>query len=257
MTRSTTMRRAATASRVLPLILAALAFAPGAASAQLPDAKQIVARYIDALGGEAALRKHQYRRAKMTMNMPAQGITATMEVFAAAPDRYFSRIEIGGMGSITSGYDGKVAWMIHPATGPMVLDGTALEQHRQQASFYGPLERDRFVKAMQTVERTDFEGRSCYSVKVTTNWDEEYIEYYDVETGLLAGTTRSQQSPMGAIESTTIIDEYREVDGVKMPAKVRTRAMGMEQVVTLESTSLEKIDESVFELPPEIKALVK
>jgi len=257
MTRSTTMRRTTAASRLLVLALAALAAAPAAASAQLPDAERILARYIDALGGEAALRKHSFRYHKSTLSMPAQGITMSMEAFAAPPDLYVSRMEMPGMGTVRSGYDGKVAWTIHPATGPMLLEGTALEQQRQQVNFYDPLDRDRYIKAMETLERTDFQGRSCYKVKVVTNWGEEYHEYYDTETGLLAGLVRKQETPMGAIESTVIIDEYREVGGVKLATKLRTLAMGMEQIVTVDSTSFEKFDTSVFDPPPEIKALVK
>lgn len=256
MSRKPTTYRARTA-HALPLILAALASAPAPASAQLPDAEQVVARYIDAIGGEAALRKHQYRHDKITMAMPAQGITVAMEIFAAAPNLYVSRMDMAGIGTVATGFNGTVGWMIHPATGPMVLDGAQLEQQRQQASFYGPLDRHHFVKAMETVERTDFEGRPCYRVKITTNWDEDYFEFYDVETGLLAGAQRSQESMMGPIESTTIIAEYREVGGVKMPARITTRAMGMEQAITIESSSFEAFDRSVFELPPEIKALVK
>jgi len=256
MTRST-KNRAAVASRRLVLFLTVFAAAPRTASAQLPPAERILARYIDALGGEATLRKHSFRYHKSTISMPAQGMTMTLEAYAAPPDLYVSRMDMAGMGTVRSGYDGKVAWTIHPATGPMLLEGAAFEQQRQQVNFYEPLDRDRYVKAMETLERTDFQGRSCYKVKVVANWGEEYFEYYDAETGLLAGIERKMETPMGPLPTTTIIEEYRDIGGMKLATKMRILAMGMEQIVTVDSASVEKFDMSVFELPAEIKALLK
>jgi len=252
-----TKRCAAAVSRLLALTLAALAAAPRAASAQLPSAERILARYVEALGGEAALRKHSFRYHKITLSMPAQGMSMTVETYAAPPDLYVSSTEVPGLGAMRSGYDGKVAWVIHPATGPMLLQGTAFEQRRQEVNFYEPLGRDRYIESMETVDRTEFEGRSCYKVKLVTKWGEEYFEYYDAQTGLLVGMERKMESPMGALATTTIIDEYRDFDGIKVAAKLRVLSMGMEQVVTVDSVSFEKFDMSVFELPTEIKALLK
>ncbi len=94
-------------------------------------------------------------------------------------------------------------------------------------------------------------------MKVVTHWDEVYHEYYDVETGLLAGVERNMETPMGSMASTTIIDEFSDVGGMKIATKMRIRAMGVEQIFSVDSTSFEKFDTSVFELPAEIKALLK
>lgn len=249
--------RSAAAFPILAVALAAAAAAPGAASAQLPSAERILARYVDALGGEAALRKHGFRYHRTTISMPAQGMSMTVETYAAAPDLYVARTDIPGMGEMRSGYDGKVAWMVHPATGPMLLQGTVFEQRRQEVNFYEPLERDRYIQSMETVDRTEFEGRSCYKVKLVTKWGEEYFEYYDAGTGLLVGMERNAESPMGAMSTTTIFEDYRDFDGRKVATKMRIRAMGMEQVVTVDSVSFEEFDRSIFEVPPEVKALLK
>jgi hypothetical protein len=113
------------------------------------------------------------------------------------------------------------------------------------------------IVSFETVGQRDFEGKTCYEVKVTTKWDEEYTEYYDIETGLLAGSVRSQESPMGAIVATNVVVEYQDFGGIMVPIKAVQRAMGIESVVTITSIEYDVVDESVFELPADIQALLE
>ena len=58
---------------------------------------------------------------KATMDMPAQGISATMEVMHIYPSHVYTKVDIPGMGSMTSGFDGDNAWSVNPMTGPRVF----------------------------------------------------------------------------------------------------------------------------------------
>jgi len=240
------------------LSIAALASAPAAmAQEALPSAKDLYARYIEALGGEAALTQHTSSHVTGSFSAPAQGIDGTLEIFSAAPMLLRLNIEIPGIGTVESGSDGKTFWTVNPAVGPMIMEGTMLDQARQQADFYGQLHPERYVASSETVERTDFEGKPCYKVRVVTKWDEEYFELYDEATGLLAGSVRTQETPMGGIEAVTVYDEYRDFGGVTLPAKVTQRLMGMAQVMTTDSVEWDNVDPAVFALPDQIKALLE
>jgi len=75
---------------------------------------------------------------------------------------------------------------------------------------------------------------------------------------LLARTKMIMPSPMGEVPIVAIIEEYRNVDGVKTPVKI-TNQMGV-VAMTMSFTSVkfnEAIPEAMFALPPEISALVK
>lgn len=222
----------------------------------LPAAHELITRYVAALGGEDALRRHTSRYAMGRLEVPAQGIGGDIELFSAAPNKFVVRTEIAGMGLIQSGYDGSVAWTIHPAMGPMLLDGRMLDQMRQQADFLVALHPERLIKSVETVERTEFEGQPSFKVKILTQWDEEYFEFFDAENGLLLGSTRQQASPMGDIPVTVLLSDYQDVDGVLIPMKSVQRLLGMEQVVTLSTMEVDAVSDSVFALPAEIKALL-
>jgi hypothetical protein len=234
----------------LPVVLRAQA-APGPG---LPPAESLVARYVLALGGRDAIERMPARWERGRVEIPSQGMSITYELFAA-PLRMTMTSEMAGLGTIRSGFDGDVAWMINPAVGPMILDGTAAQQLRQSTDPLAMLHAPRYVASMQTLEEADFGGAPCYKVRITTPWNEEYVEYFNRATGLLQGGIRKQASPNGDIEITSVIAEYREVAGVKLPRVIRAQLMGLETLNTVDSTQVRAVPDSVFALPPEVRAL--
>jgi hypothetical protein len=222
----------------------------------LPSGDAIRQRYITALGGAAALQAPKSSHVKGTFEVPAQGITGSMEMFGAAPNKLFTIMDMPGAGEIKTGYDGEVAWTINPMMGPMLIEGPTLQQLEQQADFYSVLYPERHVDSFETVARKEFEGKPCYEVRVVTNWGEEYMEYYEVDTGLQAGSVRTQESPMGPIEATTVVSEYGRFGAIMVPTKVVQRAMGMMQLMNIVSVEYDTVADSVFAIPPEIQALV-
>ena len=223
----------------------------------LPSAETIIDRYVEMIGGEETIRAQKARHLTGKLEMPAQGISGEMEIYAAPPDRMLTTLSIPGVGEVKVGYDGEVGWMVHPALGPMVMEGLMLRQTRQEADLMAALHPERFIKSAETVKRAQFEGHDAYQVRVVTQWDEEYFEYYDVESGLLVGTERTQASPMGNIDATVVLADYREVDGMRMPTRSVQKMMGMQQIVTIDEIQTVELQDDVFTPPQEIQALLE
>lgn len=240
------------------LALAAVLAAPASAIAQaLPDAEDIVARYVEAIGGRRAVMSAQGYHATGTFDVPAQGISGNFETYAAAPNRVVFTADVPGLGTVGGGYDGTTGWSLNPATGPMVLDGRMLEQMQQQANFHAAFHGDDYVASMETVEEADFEGVACYKVKIVTTWDEEYFEFFDRESGLLVGSIRQSATPMGEIEATTVFADYADVGGLRIPMKTTQRVMGFDQVITITSAEAMEVPDSAFALPTEIQEMIR
>lgn len=224
---------------------------------ELPEARKIIDRYVEAIGGEGLIRGMTGQYMAGRMEVPAQGVGGDLEIYSAAPNKLLIKVEIPGLGAVSSGFDGQVGWAINPAMGPMVLKDRQLDQMRQQADFYGALHLDDLIASLETVEKTEFEGHPCYKVKVVTAWGEEYFEYFDVETDLLVGVERTQASPMGEIPVTSVVSDYKEFDGLLVATKSVQRMMGIEQIISVTSLESWTPDEVTFELPAEIKALME
>jgi len=234
------------------LLLGALIAAP--VSAQLPDAKELNNRYIAAVGGADVVKKHKSMHMAGKFEVPAQGLSGTLEAWVD-DGKALMVIEIPGIGSIRTGYDGQVGWQIHPAMGAMILTGKQLDQLKQQWDPMATLTPEKYVKSAETIEKTTFDGKEAYKVKIVLHNGEEYVEIYDVKTALNIGTIRKSETPMGAVETISTITEYQKYDGQLVSTKVKQSAMGMDQVLTITSVEFAAPPASTFELPKEIKAL--
>jgi hypothetical protein len=137
----------------------------------------------------------------------------------------------------------------------MLLEGLALQQARQGADPLAALHPARYVAAAETVGDTAFGGARCWKVKITTTWNEEYVEFFSAETGLLQGAIRSQVSAQGSVAVMSQVVAWRTVAGVRLPRVTRTRAMGAEIVSTVDTTEVRAVPDSVFALPPGVRAL--
>lgn len=250
--------------------VAALLFAPFYAQAPaqtpakapaadtLPDAREIINRHIQAVGGREAILGHKSMHALGTLSVPASGISGPVEVFGATdPDRIVVKTTVTGIGDIAEGFDGSHAWSVSPMTGPMLKVGKELTQARLDADFYSELRDPKKYPVAKTIEKSDFEGRPCYKVSITRVDGSEDFDFYDAATGLRAGSINTRESPMGTITITSVEGGYKKF-GNWMQATTHTQKIsGIEQIITLTSVEYDKVDPSVFEPPAAIKALIK
>jgi len=184
-------------------------------------------------------------------------MTGDAEVFAAKPDKSLARFTLGGIGQMEEGYNGAVGWTLSPMTGPALAEGKELEQKRFDADFLADLHLDTRYESMTTVEKVAFDGRPCYKIRLVRRGGEEEFEFYDVATGLKAGSISTQQSPMGPITATVIETDYKKFGPLLQPTTVRSNMMGVEQIITVKSVEYDNVDPSAFNPPAAIKALVK
>lgn len=225
-------------------------------SAALPAAKEVIARYVKAMGGRDTILQYTSTHVKGQYEVPGQGLKGTLEVFAAKPDKLKVKVELPGLGQVMSGHDGKVGWSIDPALGPMIMEGKRLSQLQNEANYYSILHDEKEFKSMETVEVTEFEGKECYKLKLVRQSGDEATEFYDTKTGLLAGLVASQETPLGAVTVTSVASDYKKFGNVHMATKNIQRLAGLQQVMTVESVEYNKVADAEFELPPQIKALV-
>ncbi len=228
-----------------------------AAKQDLPPAREIIERSIKEMGGAEAYKKHKSQHAVGTVEMPAQQIKGTLEAYAADPNKMLLKVNLPGVGDITTGYDGSVGYMLNPLTGPMLLQDKMLDQVATQADFNHILHSPENYKSMETLDLVKFEGEDCYKVKTVDKSDLETIEYYSKATGLQRGSTMSQESPFGAVPVSTVISEYKKFDNFLMPSVITQKMSGMEQVMKMDKMEFDTVPADTFDLPKEIKALIK
>ena len=225
---------------------------------KLPVATEIIDRHVKAIGGREAVLSHSSSHATGTFGVPAAGISGTVEVYAAAkPNRMLMRINIPGLGEVLEGFDGTNAWSLSPMTGPAVHQGKQLEERRFDSDYYGELKAADRYESMTTLEKTTLDGRPVYKLRLVRKGGGEDIEFYDVETGLKAGSTNTRETPMGTITATTIETDYKKFGNMLVPTTIKQSGMGVEQVMTITAVEFDAVDAKVFDPPAQIKALIK
>jgi hypothetical protein len=252
--------------RLTPLALALAVAAPVAgaqpaaakpAPASMPAAKEIVARHVTAIGGRDAILKRKSIRSMGTFEMPAAGLKGELTLVQATPDKMAMRVSIPGLGDLLSGYDGTVGWSVNPMQGARVLDGKELAAMKEDAGLRSLL-REGEGRTLETVGKAEMGGQPCWQVKVTYPSQRSVTECYSVESGLLVGTTTSQESPMGVIQVTTLVGEYKDFGGVKMPTSARMQMMGQEQVMTISSVEYDGAEDAkAFERPAAVTTIIE
>jgi hypothetical protein len=227
-------------------------------AASLPAAKDVLARYTRAIGGESILRKYRSRRTTGRFEMRTQGIGGPLEIVAAAPDRILIRITLAGLGELQRGHDGEVGWSTDPAVGPRVLTGRELDETRYAADFYADLYTPTDYSSMTVVRRETFEGHDCFTVKLVRVSGFESLEYFDVATGLRLGGRMTSTSMMGSVpDVVTVFGEYRDFGGILVPVRATQRALGVESLLTVEQIAYDTVRDEELRPPPAILALIK
>lgn len=245
----------------LPALLAALTLlafvVPASAQQPLPPAAELIARYQQAIGGKENFAAKTGMRATGELSVPGANLTGTFEMFSARPNRMLMRVTLGGFGEMKTGYDGTVAWSVNPMEGPRLMQDREKVQAADNADFEGMLRDISRFKSVETVERTTVAGRDCYKVRVVWLSERETFDCYSPESGLLVASLGQQHSNMGVMDAVTLYDDYRDFEGVRVPTKISVQIMGVEQVLTMHEVFFTDVPASTFELPAEIRALVR
>jgi hypothetical protein len=189
--------------------------------------------------------------------MPAAGVTGAVDIYGAHPNRSLLKVSLGGVGEVLEGFDGTHGWSISPMTGPMLLEGKQLDEKRFDSDFHSELRSDDRYVSLTTLEQVDFEGRACYKVRLVRKTGGEDLEFYDVATGLKAGSITTRETQMGRVTGTTVETGYRKFGNLLQPTTVRSQVGGLQQVITINSVDYDSVPASTFDLPPGIKALLK
>ncbi len=240
--------------------LAAASLVPALATAQaLPDGKALVAKHIVAMGGREALDKHSSLHMSGTFSIPAAGMEGAVHMYRAKPALLLVQVTLGAVGEITTGFDGTTAWSINPMAGVSVMSGEQAAQTKQQADFFADFPDPSRFSTIESIAAEDFEGRKCYKVRlVRADGSGEAMQFFDVETGLMAGMSRTLENPqMGKIDVLIITADYKDQGGIRLPSKITQRTPQGEFVQTFTAFEWDTVEAKIFELPDAVKSMVK
>jgi zinc protease len=240
------------------LLLALCVSLPSLVRAQTAD--EIVEKALTAMGGRAALGKLTTRTStgNISVTTPAGDVTGTVEVINKVPNRQRTLIKIDlsnlGLGQVLQDvrFDGTVGYAIDTLNGNRDLTGDQLETMRS-TTFPTPLLDYKEAGArVELLGKEKAGDKDAYVLRFTPKTGPASRMFFDAETSSLLKTVVTLNVPqLGAdVEQTVEFSDYRDVDGIKLPFRVRS--VNQLQVVTITLTKIEHnttVNDSTFAKP--------
>jgi hypothetical protein len=226
-----------------------------------PTPEAILNRYVQVTGGREAYDKVKSLTMMGTMEIKGQGVRGELKMYRAEGGKYYTVIDLGGMGKQEDGSDGATAWD-KTVLGPRIKSGVekflatcadgVMSEYGKAALELGEC----YSKAEYAGEET-IDGKKLQKLVLTPKEGKPEEQYYDRETGLLARVKLVMPSPMGEVPITTIVSDYKTVSGLQVPGKLANQMGPIQMEMTFTTITVnDQLPEQLFALPPEIKALV-
>lgn len=208
-------------------------------------AKQIIDKYVDAIGGKDALSSVKDRTTIMRGNIMGQNVTLMMK--QKWPNKLRQEIRAGEMNQITV-FNGEKAAM--SAAGQVLeISGKELEALKIESSMELLTDPEAYGITLSYEGESLLDEIPVYQVKMTLPSGLRWFQFFDKETGLKLQENKEMQTQMGLIETTTYYSDYKEVDGKLYPYKIK-QSMGPQSFeMTVSSIRVNTgMDDSIFEL---------
>jgi hypothetical protein len=237
--------------RIACAIGAALTFAPAAfaaGEAATTDPQAILAKMKAASGGE---RWDRLRYRHVVAKLVTGGLEGTTQQWdEILTGRTYGSFKLGPL-SGAQGYDGKVLWtqdesgQSRAETTQDAIEGTISGAYRTTMAFWYP---ERRAGTVAFVARRPFNGQEDDVLRLSPVGGRPFEIWINTQTSLVDQLTEREASET----RTETYGDYREVDGVRMPFKLRFSHGDpkYDQVVTVESVDFGvPIDEARFSQP--------
>jgi beta-lactamase regulating signal transducer with metallopeptidase domain len=228
----------------------------GATAQDLPDelveptVDQILERHVRALGGQGAIERINSRVIKGSIEWNGQ--PGTIEHRFKAPDLYTSVTRLDEKGFFFSeGFNGKSGWLVGRERSRVWSDDEVATARRQRGLYRDLKLRSIYPKMVFAgVERIG--EREAYTIVGIPAQAHPEKLYFDKRTGLLIRSSFQVESPEGKRVFQYDYEDYRDVDGVKVPFVIR-RTSPIRYVIRLEEVEHNvSLNESDFDAPSDL-----
>jgi hypothetical protein len=191
----------------------------------LPKPDTIIDRYLQAIGGvQKASTITSYSATGTSLGFRGFGDGGTVQIFAKSPDQRSMVIEYkaAGRDATVRSYDGTTGWIKTPLNvlGEYQLGGSERDGARFDAQMTFPGQIKQVLTRLRTLHPEEVNGQEMDVVQGNGPRNLFATLYFDQKTGLLRRMVRFGSSPIGRLPTQFEFDDYRDVDGVKLPFKI-------------------------------------
>jgi hypothetical protein len=246
-------------ARVVPLPPRDFAGArPGEKEAGRPTAEQILNKYVAAIGGENAWARFKTivvkGRLERSRGRNADGSLITVhdavEITLKGPDKYLVKLTTP-QGVLMQGINGGVGW-VSGNDGSRQLSAADMERVKRGSARYGIIKVTEAPERMRVIGTEVIGGREAYVVATSIDPTRDKRLFFDKQTGLLMREITTTETMLGPLPDQVDFEDYRDVDGVKLPFTIRTSDVAAFSTARRRFTEIKlnvSVEDGVFNMP--------
>jgi photosynthetic reaction center cytochrome c subunit len=213
----------------------------------LPTVTQLLDRYVDALGGTAAIEKISSRVQKGSAQISGEPVS--VEILTVSPGKW-ALVRHLPEGDRIDAFNGGSGWVVIPGRPARDMHPDSTEAARMDADLQFPLHIQEFFPELRLEypehvgDRMAFVLLGIMEAHVATKF------YFDAQSGLLVRVVRYGDSPLGLNPTQVDYADYREVDGVQAPFRITLSEPGDSSTIQFDEIRQNtNVDDATFVRP--------
>ena len=212
-----------------------------------PSADQLLDKYVQALGGAAAIDKITSRVAKGTIAFGDNSFP--IDLYSKDP---YKRISFTHMpeGDNVTAFDGREGWLGMSGHPMREMQGPEIDAASIDADLHLATHLRRIFSKVSTGGTEKIGDRDTYVVIGQREEKPPLRLYFDQQSGLLVRLVRFSETPLGRLPTQIDYADYRDADGVKVPLRwTLARPTGRFTIQITELKQNVAVDDAKFAKP--------
>lgn len=179
------------------------------------------------------------------------GMKGTIESWRKEPEKTLTIVEFPRIGTLKKGFDGQTRWVQTPAGTVSDSSPQEIAELARDAEVYSAGNIRSLFDSMKLENKARLNGRDMYVIEGKPAKGPAEKLFFDVENGLLVRWDMARkQAGRGTVFVKVHLDDYKDVDGVKVPFNVRFAFESFNFAVQVEELEHNiAIDDAIFKKP--------
>ncbi len=212
-----------------------------------PSADQLLDKYLQAVGGAAAVEKITSRVMKGTITFGDRNVP--IDIFSKDPDKRVSFTHTPDGDSVTA-FDGHEGWLGVPGRPVHEMHGPDIDGASMDADLHFAAHLKEMFSKVEVSGAEKIGGRDACLVIGQRDGKTPLRLYFDEQSGLLVRLVRYGETPLGLLPTQIDYADYRDGGGVKVPFRwTLARPGGRFTIQISEAKENVPVDDAKFERP--------
>jgi len=179
-----------------------------------PRPEEIIANYVKAIGGAAVLAKIRTREEKGTITVGGRSLP--LEILNSTGAKQVTLVHLTNGDNVTA-YDGTSGWSSSPNRPARPIPAVEVMSARSETDLQLPLHLKQIYDELKSLPSENAVDRETYVVAGMNAGEVAAKFYFDKDSGYLVRVLRYTKSPLGPDPTQIDYEDYRGLNGVKVP----------------------------------------